>query len=61
MGSVVPEAKAAPQRSGNEVQTFDVKSGRLEVRPVTRVFRHQPRTVGQLPSRAGAGPRSSVA
>src|SRR5690606_34137373 len=45
-------------RIGDEVQTFDVGSGRLEVRPVTRVFRHQPRTVGQLLSRAGAGPRS---
>lgn len=29
----------------------------MEVRPVTRVFRHGPRTVGQLLSRAGAGPR----
>lgn len=44
-------------RVGDEVQSFDVRSGRLEVRPVTRVFKHGPKTVGQLLSRAGAGPR----
>lgn len=44
-------------RVGDEVRSFDVRSGRLEVRPVTHVFRHGPKTVGQLLSRSGAGPR----
>jgi hypothetical protein len=44
-------------RVGDEVQSFDVRSGRMEVRPVLRVFRHGPKTVGQLLSRSGVGPR----
>jgi len=44
-------------REGDLVQSYDARAGRIEVRPVTRVFRHEPSPVGQLLSRSGAGPR----
>jgi hypothetical protein len=43
---------------GDVVQSFDVATGKLAQRPVMQVFRHERRSVGQLQSRAGAGPRS---
>jgi len=41
---------------GDLVKTFDVRTGELTLRPVTRVFSHGPKPVGQLMSRTGAGP-----
>lgn len=41
---------------GDVIQSFDVASGQLALRPVLRVFRHGRRPVGQLLSAAGVGP-----
>jgi len=41
---------------GDVVKTFDVRTGQLAERPVTRIFAHGPSPVGALTARAGAGP-----